>query len=164
MKKLSERAKKRIRIAKDVLLQLKEGTLKPAHVYTELSGTNKSIEDLKRGTDLQKVFKNKKCNVCAIGSLFVAKVRRYNEAKTQGFTWDNSVSQFINQPQIHTNLKGIFTQKQLILMEQIYERAGQLSYEHSDYYYDKKGNPISDKKRMEMIMQNIIKNGGTFRP
>lgn len=162
MKKLSERAKKRIRIAKDVLLQLSEKKLIPKHTYVELR--DESLINLLPGTDLQKVFKKQACGVCAIGAVFVAKVRRYNEAKTQELPWNNSVSQFIDQPQIHTNLKGIFTKEQLILMEQIYERTGLMSYEHSDYYYDKKGDRISDRKRMEMIMKNIIKNGGTFRP
>ena len=40
-KKLSERAKMRIRIAKDVLLQLKERKLKPAHLYADFSGKKK---------------------------------------------------------------------------------------------------------------------------
>lgn len=147
-KKLSERAKMRIRIAKDVLLQLKERKLKPAHLYADFSG-KKSIEDLKPGTDLQPLFKEKNCQVCAIGALFVAKVRRYNDAQTTTYAFDQKYSDFIGNAFIHKNLRNIFSKNQLNDMEAAYE--SQLTY-------------MTDKERMTWIMKNIIENGGTFRP
>lgn len=147
-KKLSESAKMRIRIAKDVLLQLKEKKLKPAHLYADFLG-KESIENLKPGTDLQPLFKEKNCQVCAIGALFVAKVRRYNDAQTTPYALDPEHSYYITNKFVHKNLRNIFSKNQLNDMESAYEN--QLSY-------------ITDKERMTWIMKNVIENGGTFRP
>lgn len=109
----------------------------------------KSIEDLKPGTDLQPLFKEKNCQVCAIGALFVAKVRRYNDAQTTTYAFDQKYSDFIGNAFIHKNLRNIFSKNQLNDMEAAYE--SQLTY-------------MTDKERMTWIMKNIIENGGTFRP
>ncbi len=146
---------KRITIAKDVLKQLKLGRLvAQAGTYFTPQAVYREYDDEK---ELSDVIKDKKCTVCALGSLFVCAVDKLDKLKYGD-------AYYIAQYEIHTYLKGFFAEDQLRLIESAFER--------DDFSYD--GNMDisvirlytkglnSPKTRMEKIMKNIIRNKGTF--
>lgn len=163
-------SKKRIAIAKDVLMILKLEKV-DVNKGTYCSVVNNS--KVKDERDLQRNMLNNKasCTVCAMGAIFIAKTRLGN-----GPIEDFSVCSFDNKIvavddyQIISSLKGIFSRQQLRLIECFFEgRDIDVDFEkvrNKDFEslaYEFKNKIDNPKDRLGIIMQNVIDNNGTFK-
>ena len=158
-----EKAKKRVLIAKDVIKLLDLKKIKSVRgLYLNLNG-----EDTKdSNAPVEKVLKKKKsCQVCALGSLFYAHVNRFNKVKVKNLRneyydarWNHPNNQFeATQFNICKPLHSYFSQEQLLLIEDYFEENNIYSSTVNDYIPAK-------KMSIRAIMENIIKNNGTFIP
>lgn len=107
--------------------------------------------DLKRikaesGTYL--VTEDDRCTCCALGSLVVASCSLK----------DKSIHNMESFDDCKDHLKKYFSTMQLNLIESAFE------YDYDCGYDFSKAAQLSDKKRLKMIMKNIIKNNGKFIP
>lgn len=165
------KAEKRVQIAKDVLLQLKKRRFKAE------SGTyfrTKKGAPLDQDVELQAVFKKvKHCDVCALGSMFVASVDRFDKLKVRDFV--RPADYIISEParwgsgrEIRTHLLGFFSASQIDKIESAFEKS---FMDETNGRHDTLENSVKfgeryseDKARMIGIMENIIANKGTFIP
>jgi hypothetical protein len=138
-------AQKRVRIARDVLAQLASGKF----IATQgLYVNGPEIEGAKAKASLQTLFKKQKsCEVCALGSMFVALSEDEKTACTfWGFGRDDCTDY----------LGKFFDQEQLDKIEDAFEEG------------DVSGMPFASEAeaedRMRLIMENIVVNGGKFDP
>ena len=162
-------AKKRIAIAEDVIASLNTKQL------TAATGDYIQLDNLSKDDDFQTALAlGQKCTVCALGGLFTCAVKVKNAIETH----DVDDSNYRDQ-EIKDYLDGIFTRDQLCLIESAFERKNHMD-DGNNETEDEHGNVVyreplksaiefgskykTDKGRMIAIMQNIIKNGGTFKP
>lgn len=184
-KKLTK-AEMRVVIAKDVISALNSKRIKATkgsyfgvdfneqdrwrNKYLTLEATDNEWDTLPKVP----ITLPKKCNVCAIGSVFVAAVDRFD--KLTPATASNVVIHGDDYAMVE-QLKPWFSEKQLRLMEVVFEGKSVrwvelIQYEEErnaiDMHYEiVKGIPLPHivKKAdvlMRAIMKNIIKNKGTF--
>jgi len=146
-------------IAADALWQLEHGKIEPAHVYVRGSFDNGSEVRSKR--DLNG------CEVCAIGSLLVGRLRRFDTG-------------WINYPDgkvapscgfdVRDKLVDVFNSSLLREIEDVYERFYMTSASDFEPWIeiarDSNGWDRGDKDRQVMaaILRNIIANNGNFKP
>lgn len=149
---MDKKAKERVAIAKDALAWIKAGALIPetgVYLQPEITPSredadtfyNKQLRDIVLGN----------CKVCAKGAIFLAKAVRYNNVL---------VCQWMKADECDDNapLREHFSWEQLDDIEAAFEG-----------WSDQKSNPKSyiskypnDKDRLIAILNNIIKNKGTF--
>lgn len=149
---------KRVALAKDVIASLiakkyVAETSTYLAVGNEEHYTNKMLDVVKNG----KV----KCTVCAIGSLFVSRLKTSDTLK---LTSSDHV--------MIKSLAGIFTEKELRILEFLFEGRNMGEDNISDIYddgyefytnfFNRSIRDNGDKKRLKAIMQNIINNNGNF--
>jgi len=161
------RAQQRIAIAKDVIAQVKVGRFVPTSTYFEFNrSVDNEYDDSVQNLDMSNCIAQASCQVCGIGSLFAGAVINADKLKLKDFNFgaerDNQVAY----------LKRWFTSKQLDLIETVFERWYEDTQgEHHSQQVAMpdivlKHSPIfrtsSKKKRLLMIMENIISNKGTF--
>jgi len=93
----------------------------------------------------------KNCKVCAMGACLLSYIRLYDNVKVDDMlTAYSGIS--VDSMFIEKTLRDVFSKEQLGLMEH--------EFECSDVYKS-----IEDpKKRLRLIMLNIVKNNGTFAP
>jgi len=160
-------AEKRVTIAKDVLKQLRAKRLIATHmVYFNSEKVEEFYSQtiFNRDTELElsEVIKDEKCNVCALGSLFVCAVDRLDKLKLINF----------GRCQMQDYLM-FFSKKQLDLIECVFEKDMGFMSEYMSKYKSKYKLDLkiainytkgirSPAKQMEKIMKNIIRNKGTF--
>lgn len=174
-------AQMRIAIAKDVLAQLKLKKLRPevgwwaddSHLggledwaWEKLDETNTTKEGVCT-INTQDYSKNvKSCRVCALGAIFMGISNLYGINITGADPDMYNVFEDLSK----SPLKEYFSKDQLQLMECAFEGGGGA---HDIYTIDKKVRGFalafhyafdSDKDRLKAIMENIIKNKGTFKP
>lgn len=166
---------KRVLIAQDVLDQLdaerfyaKRGNWVNALGLSNLRN--------KREEDLQKFFLNDlpSCHVCGLGALFTCAVERANKLPVHQFLNSgglNGTLEGLNGSPMFTYLQGFFDQKQLDAIEVAFEQGQGFvkMKEHPNLTDEEYLGAVSfcfkvndHRKRMEMIMENIIENNGTF--
>lgn len=165
-KKLPAEAKlTAVDLAKDVLRLLDAKSIKAQ------SGYYCTLPDswtYKSGTSVQEHLRSNPkdpCGVCALGSLFMSFVDRHNQVSMP----DNWVGLNYDATMIE-KLSPYFSMKQLVMIETAFEGTlisargvaveGDWIYQCKkflDAYYDK-------DRRLRAIMQNIIDNGGEFKP
>lgn len=156
------KAQKRITIAKDVIASLRLGKFNASPgTYFSLADKNYREEEA-RPSDNQALLLDTaiSCEVCAIGAIFASKVRSGNKCNLDlGGSPDDNI--LIN------NLKGIFTEKELRIIETAFEGEAQsnmvndnIEIEAANWF--RNNHPDKDDKRLIAIMKNIIKNKGTF--
>lgn len=181
------KAEKRVEIAKDVLKQIKaqkyiaeQGTWVCGVDYDNHIGDVlwHAKEDGIKTIDAKKDYTDKltKCYVCALGSLFVSAIDKYNHTKLS--TENAHFLTEAKESKINPLLKW-FTAKQLFLIESTFEgglggwsdsagdvfsnkelnRWYEVGENAVERYYDKYPDPT---KRLVAIMKNIIRNKGTF--
>lgn len=164
--------KQRVQIAQDVLAALRSGRFIANSVYfhvpvTTPGGYAYASDEVRTvaaaSCQLSAVTSapGVKCEVCGIGSLFVAAAERANHLKFEDYSGD------VGQLELTDYLTEWFSEDQLRLVEACFER-------HAGFFdryvitarrlvpHPWDGTPAS--KRMRMIMENIISNGGTFLP
>ena len=171
--KKATKAQKRVMIAQDVLAQLK------AKRYVAESGCwvqanyNSAVPlaDIKYKDSVQDLFAEKtieSCNVCALGGLFMSCTNFNNNTLLEDL---DDVSEDLGalvdeEEKLSNKLNKIFSTPQLKLIETYFEANGGYFRDYDEdnrieAFYNK--HP-SDKKRLQLIMENIVENEGTFVP
>lgn len=180
------RAEQRVVIAQDVLSQLGTRIIAESGTYLESSDLDESAEN---GTaQVQKEFeKVESCTACAIGSMLLCGVDRANAVtvKQLGIFGGGEVS----GDGAKRYLRRFFSNLQLCMIESAFEnsdfgtRYPQVGYGHAkvelavtfgnnvNTLTELVNQPVAyenevseDENRLRFIMQNIVANGGTFRP
>lgn len=170
-------AEKRVLIAKDVIIQINTNIYKPkTGAYINLIKTFDEDEYL-HDKDVKSNFeKIKSCEVCALGSLLLSSTKYANKVN---FT-DIYSCTFIKNKNIKDLLISLFSPEQLCLIEVAFEKKYQRNSDNfgrdiSNYNFDIKleedinkaqfiyRNIHNHHDRMIAIMNNIIKNKGTFK-
>lgn len=168
--------RRRVAIARDVLAQLGTKIIATTGIYlqsNDLDGVGDTTKTL--GDQLQKhLRKVKSCNACGLGALLFCAVTRANDLKVS----DSNVS-FGNVPSNKSYLKRFFDTKQLGLIETAFEQGvrfaetGTSQKQINAAFNFVSEVPKADKYahtrsahdlRLRLIMENIIANGGTFKP
>ena len=166
--KKATKAQKRVMIAQDVLAQIKtKRYVAESGCWVQPNIKAACEKNLKDEDSVQELFAKKKiksCNVCALGGLFMSCINLNNNTTVEDLKKEFYIGDFVyDDTKISNGLNRIFTQKQLILIESYFE--GSKGYFKGD---DEKTLPFlanyNDDERLEMIMQNIIDNNGTFKP
>lgn len=170
--KKATKAQKRVMIAQDVLAQLK------AKRYVAESGcwVKPNIDSaweqkLSHHDSVQELFIEQKiesCNVCALGGLFMSCTNLNNNTLLEEL---DDVSEDLGnlieeEEKLSNKLNKIFSTPQLKLIETYFEANGGYFRDYDEdnrieAFYNK--HP-SDKKRLQLIMENIVENEGTFVP
>jgi hypothetical protein len=169
--KKATKAQKRVMIAQDVLAQLK------AKRYVAESGcwVKPNIDSaweqkLSHHDSVQELFIEQKiesCNVCALGGLFMSCTNFNNNTLLEDLDdASEGLGNLIEEEQLSNKLNEIFSTNQLKLIESYFEANGGFfrDYDEDDrieVFYNKNS---SDKKRLQLIMENIVENNGTFVP
>jgi hypothetical protein len=148
---------KRVAIAEDVIASVR------AFKFRAEPGTYFAMQNNDAITsDPQAIMQHEEtvCNVCAIGAIFASKVKIGNKCTL-------NIDQKLGDRSIIPNIKSIFSEKELRIIEAAFERNAQDSIVPDDIeekarkWHDK-NHPMDDDKRLIAIMKNIIKNKGTF--
>ena len=170
--KKATKAQKRVMIAQDVLAQLK------AKRYVAESGcwVQPNIhsaweQKLSHHDSVQELFIEQKiesCNVCALGGLFMSCTNFNNNTLLEDlYDASSELGELIGEEEKLSNkLNSIFSFNQLKLIESYFEANGGFfrDYDEDDrieVFYNKYP---SDKERLQLIMENIVENEGTFVP
>ena len=178
--KLSK-AEQRVFIARDVLNQLADNKLvAEAGVWMDDDDLI-TPELVKRDPELQDVFQQReRCNVCALGALFVSAVGIADKLKLSEL---EDIKEYrkgkkdlsdvgLSFGDIKKYLKQFFSVQQLEWMETAFEQLDSLQT-YRKYPYSKEAENFArmtsdhyteSTDRMKMIMQNVIANDGTFNP
>jgi hypothetical protein len=164
---------KRVRIAQDVIAQLDAKKLVAKNLV--FLKVNVSPAEAKSDEELRDILRRKeKCTVCALGAVFVAAVDAHDQLKAREVVFHDTFDAFdpnsavLCEDTIFPYLERFFTKEQLGLIEIAFERG-------SGFYYpgelpcgagaEEFAQEIDDPEtRMRLIMQNIIENGGEFKP
>lgn len=157
------KAQQRVIIAKDVILRISLGKIKPkTRVFCRLPNIFKGEEnyDLKSFV----LSKTRSCEACAKGGLFMSFVGINNNFTRQG----HYLSSCMDSDSMKA-LSTIFSKKQLAMIETAFEKTTSFGTSDTSSYEDDKSEAFgakydSPKKRLKAIMQNIVKNKGTFKP
>ena len=161
-------AQKRVLIAKDVIEQIK------AKRFIPESGTwvdfNKQCDTLLETDSIQEKFLDKTikdCNCCALGGLMMS-CTLFNNRETVSDIEEHfeAIGDNIDYgTKFHNKFDKIFSRSQLLLIEKCFEGGvGYFSdYNHCDFegYRSQFKNATA---ALIGIMENIIKNKGTFKP
>lgn len=171
------KAEKVVVIAQDVIrmINAKKFKVLDSHGYinVRIPATVKADEQLQKH-----LSKLQDCEVCALGACMLAKVDKFDDCKVRDLFGtgsdisDNGVDSFgfeeTNRDSITEQLRGIFDENQMSLIED--------AFESSDYQYDLEeltysrayeifGSYYEDSSdRLKAIMKNIIDNNGVFKP
>lgn len=160
-------AKKRVMIAQDVLAALKARRLKARagmYLVGDLAGKKGELRDILPTVP--------PCSVCAKGAIMLCTVMRRDRVKVNdvfGYydhfdeRTENRRSAFKGR-KMSRLLGGVFSPSQLAMIENEFEGR---HYDESDPRAPGPlgyGLPETSGRRLVAIMENIVKNGGTFVP
>ena len=144
----------RVAVATDALAWLDAGRLVADHTYVEPTH-DKNASTLFFGADANSQLRDLvlgRCQVCAKGALFLAKVVRFDRCTVGDFRqaeWGDNVI-----------VDGLFSPKQWKLIEAVYEGRDYFT-DHADLWVDRY--PAS-KARLRALLANIIRHRGEFVP
>lgn len=156
-KPLSEKAKMRILLAKDVLKYLEANKIYARHNYFNANYIGKDIP--KSGSLKTLLSKsNTTCDVCALGSLFYSYIRRFNNFNINNIT-KTHFSNYISNGELEINNRD-----DLILKLKKYFSPDQLQSIENDYELNYFSPKTEDHEMMRLIMINIISNNGKYIP
>lgn len=181
-------AQKRVAIAKDVLKYLRAGKISAetktlcdlpanvANVPEKIAYDDERLEDGPQAKyfqqDAAKLFrKAKACEVCAVGGLFYAALTRFNTVSlgdicTIGGGYDDELEVVWRLAKGY--LKRFFAEDQIELIEKTFENtyglySGNFDNEDHDVIASYLQS-IDRDDRLELVMENIVKNNGRFKP
>lgn len=148
-------AERRVRIAKDVLEQIKAQRLFARRgLYVRLLEPEaKKALDAGMGQEAQPLLAGKQCDVCAIGSVLIAYIDRYDRAKVpddpNGYFagTDRGVAGLMDRDYAVEVMGGTFTEHQLIVMEEDFEERTA---------------SMGPGEALEAIMQRLIDSEGQY--
>lgn len=147
---------KRVTIARDVINEIKTGRfVAETGDYVGGLGDSRVTEEEGNG-ELALIFaKLDKCNVCAVGGLFFCAVERADELKLRPH--HQGAGRLVDKaPYDSAYLRRFFDEVQLDVIEQWFE-----------CWLDSRTGMFSQRgphERMQLIMENIVANNGTFVP
>lgn len=165
------KVQKRIAIAKDVISQIRAKKFKATPgTYCELKTSQKKLK-LSGSVELQTLLEEgaiNKCNVCALGGIFMSKVSLGNKFNLNS-RYDK-IQTHIDDDEMISNLRGIFSELELRTIEYAFEGGdinssflGKPMHFHARLRsYSKVYKKSED--RLLAIMENIINNKGKFVP
>jgi hypothetical protein len=163
---MNAKALKRVEIAKDVLKTLRYLSVSTgSYVYGEI----RNLKGDSAQKNLPKI--RKKCHVCALGACFLSFVKIEKRVKIKDIThscYPNEVE--VDFSFIESKLKKYFGQDQLFKIEAACEQSsaihGERWYLHDAARFRSRSGllDVSEKDLLKAIMQNIVKNKGTFIP
>lgn len=163
------KADKRVLIAKDVIQQIEAGMYKPTSVYVNVNTRLDGDLDFQSNSD--KV----KCECCGVGACLISLIRFTNNATIEEVDYSF-------HRKLSNRLEECFSVKQLALIELMFEQSiikfcGEVKTnlggnwrstfsekEALKLNESKKLYKDSKKKRLIQIMENIVRNNGTFKP
>lgn len=167
--KTASKAEKRVLIAKDVIAQINSKRFIPK------SGTWTSFTNLWTDNDnsLRETILSDssiKCECCALGSIMASCTlfnNKYTNRDTIDRDWQDTGYEIEYGNRFKNGLTNIFSKSQLRLIEIAFESA-------DGYFYNPKTSQerkaslmfkstMSAKNRLISIMENIVKNKGTFK-
>ena len=170
--KKATKAQKRVMIAKDVLAQLKtKRYVAESGCWVKPNIHSAWEKKLSHHDSVQELFIEQKiesCNVCALGGLFMSCTNFNNNTLLEDL--DDASEELGNlideEEKLSNKLNKIFSTNQLKLIESYFEANSGFfrDYDEDDrieVFYNKYP---SDKKRLQLIMENIVENEGTFVP
>lgn len=152
------REQKQVAVASDALLMLNAGRLIAADGIYCHSASGRDFQDIagEGATDLQQAFAKTACKVCAKGAIFVALVSRANHAPIRTF----AMRERIDDELMVDRITDVFDEAQADLIEDCFEGFG-VAGSFGDTYW----NQFDDyDERLRAILENIIRNNGTFKP
>lgn len=160
-------AEKRVRIAKDILGYIQSEKFKP------MSGLYVSFDGLPDySNSVQDNFDNITCECCAMGACLLSATKYLNKVEM-------SEVEIAHRKDKWKILKGIFTPKQMLMIETAFECKydeegamrigkdvfkGEITKEEGKICVDFSRQFDSETSRMIGIMENIVVNKGTFKP
>ena len=161
---MTKNARQRVLIAKDVIAQLKSGKLKATTGLYVLLHAKRFGASVFRPSDLGKkdvrdVLKEraKKCEVCAVGAIFIAQIMRYDDMPvTSDMIYHGYPEYTLNSTagrKGDSRFATPFTERQLRNIEDAFERWS--------IYRESFPEPAD---RLIAIMRNVIRNNGNFVP
>jgi hypothetical protein len=170
MKKKLTKAQMRVAVARDVIKRIRARSIKP----TSGLYLNTSFHlDISRNDVSKQIIEQlpKKCEACAIGGMFLSSLRLYNKYKPNKYLLTGNandtlgpVSTLISSVSMREDqLKKYFTDKQLGLIENVFETTHNINHQRINVFLEKH-NKSSRAVLLIAIMKNIIKNKGTFKP
>lgn len=163
------KARKRVRIAREILALLDAEKIKPASVYLALNDiTDKDHRAIQRASDMEvdlsTITSQTKCTVCGIGAMFIAVVRLADKAPLNSFIIGNSKSQnarvCVARQSIVQYLAPYFSYDELDAVEKYFEH-GTTSIFNDPTRLDV---AFGRNDRLRIIALHIIKNKGKFKP
>lgn len=169
------KAEKRVQIAKDVITQLQAKKIKATpgtYVRTTLKNVQVKKDDygcsmlhFDKGTQAQDVFKGLTCDACALGSMFLCAVDTHDKLKMKNLNpecdidYDKASAEIrLDNQDMYDYLSKFFNREQLYQIECAFEGS---NFESSARLYK---NERNSRKRLRLIMENIVNNEGTFVP
>lgn len=160
-------AEKRVAIAEDALAQIQIKIFTPSCGYMRVHTTSLGDKNLNLGKtefNVAVAAKEVRCNGCAKGALLLSTVNFIDNCSVYD-------ADTISGADIPEKLKGIFSEKQLHLIETAYEKTvinsiasgyGLCPLEEKAIKFGAQFK--TQKKRLIAILDNIIENKGTFKP
>lgn len=178
--KLTALEAKRVAILKDALAQIKAEAydVKSNNGYVRNDNLHYNIERLcdmadivaPKGekTELQYfmnklVNKEKPCEVCAKGAIFLSSIRKFNNLSLKEISGGGDILDSIASDKV----RQLFGRENADLMEEYFESGNP---DHEDWDLDGNDLPedpwikISDTDRLIRILKNAIRNKGIFKP
>lgn len=158
----------RVEIAKDALKLLEAKSILPTSgYYVSFKQSNIFNEEDISGREL---VEKTTCSTCALGALFVSTITRLNSRhdKTVHIYLDQAFGT-ISKPEVMGELTKYFSEEQLKLIEIMYELWPNILTNNcldTDVNKDAMNYlaEFSSLVRLTIILKNIIKNGGEFKP
>ncbi len=145
-----------VSIAQDVLKLLDaQKLIAESGIYLEIEYDEEDLNDQELQTVLNDT--NVKCSVCALGSLFVAKIWKTDNLTVSG-------TSVMDNNKMREELDAYFSQDQLKLIERAFEGWTYNNDPRTAGFYSFQNNHGNSDTRLRIIMANIIANGGTFVP
>lgn len=170
-------SQKRVAIAKDVIKHLRSEKINTTFDHRKIYAGNGylaiPIEEAPRKNDVGRQWQSvlrgvETCSVCAKGAVFVATMLRFNNCKVDRPLAGEDRNGQIGSSEMTRHLRGYFSKQQLDLIESAYEACAVNDTRAEDdavAFGQQFASTLADRSdRLIAIMQNIIKNNGTFKP
>jgi len=161
---------KRVVIATDVIAGLNSRRLNARNgTYVDFNDKVGLDDEGNKDKEVNVVIKDKKCDVCALGAMFISAVDRFDDLKVKNsLAAEDHPTDGFGSAGVYGYLSRFFDYEQLTAMETAFEGRSIGRYvedpelrERCYAFCKYEGN---SEKRMRMVMNNIIDNNGKFIP
>lgn len=161
-------AERRVAVAKDVLKHLNFFKVKDGNTYCFLDKLPKSIPNKGSMQDyMDKITNTKRCEVCALGAMMLSHVRLFDKFDLDRMVKITDLPDAVRYlhltywDAITALRENGFSLKDLDAIERAFESRRCPNKNGIEINLNL---PVNPAARLGKIMQNIVKNGGDFRP